>query len=75
MLICSEETTQELKPEFSEDEETLIIRMYNLVGERYPFSFCFHHASVLKQNMYLKLPSLNRAFLPESRNFDDTVTI
>ncbi|KAJ6292269.1 hypothetical protein OIU78_024447 [Salix suchowensis] len=29
-----EETSQESKLEFSEDEETLIIRMFNLVGER-----------------------------------------
>ncbi|KAI4341030.1 hypothetical protein MLD38_025805 [Melastoma candidum] len=26
---------QDMKPEFSEDEETLIIRMYNLVGRRW----------------------------------------
>ncbi|XP_021887356.1 MYB-like transcription factor ETC1 [Carica papaya] len=30
-----EETSMESKLEFSEDEETLIIRMYNLVGERW----------------------------------------
>uniref|UniRef100_A0A6N2NKP1 Uncharacterized protein n=1 Tax=Salix viminalis TaxID=40686 RepID=A0A6N2NKP1_SALVM len=30
-----EETSQESKLEFSEDEETLIIRMFNLVGERW----------------------------------------
>ncbi|KAF9683426.1 hypothetical protein SADUNF_Sadunf04G0012400 [Salix dunnii] len=30
-----EETSQESKPEFSEDEETLVIRMFNLVGERF----------------------------------------
>ncbi|KAI3437348.1 Cysteine-rich PDZ-binding protein (Cysteine-rich interactor of PDZ three) [Psidium guajava] len=30
-----EETSEESKQEFSEDEETLIIRMYNLVGERW----------------------------------------
>ncbi|OWM77668.1 MYB-like transcription factor ETC1 [Punica granatum] len=30
-----EETSQESKLEFSDDEETLIIRMYNLVGERW----------------------------------------
>ncbi|KAF9672171.1 hypothetical protein SADUNF_Sadunf11G0013000 [Salix dunnii] len=30
----NEETSQESKLEFSEDEETLIIRMFNLVGER-----------------------------------------
>ncbi|XP_030533313.1 MYB-like transcription factor ETC1 [Rhodamnia argentea] len=30
-----EETSEESKLEFSEDEETLIIRMYNLVGERW----------------------------------------
>ncbi|KAK9267532.1 hypothetical protein L1049_009960 [Liquidambar formosana] len=29
-----EETSEESRLEFSEDEETLIIRMYNLVGER-----------------------------------------
>lgn len=33
--FCSEETSEESKLKFSEDEETLIIRMYNLVGERY----------------------------------------
>ncbi|XP_059439712.1 MYB-like transcription factor ETC3 [Corylus avellana] len=31
-----EETSEESKLEFSEDEETLIIRMYNLVGKRWP---------------------------------------
>ncbi|KAF8031492.1 hypothetical protein BT93_D0645 [Corymbia citriodora subsp. variegata] len=30
-----EETSEESKLDFSEDEETLIIRMYNLVGERW----------------------------------------
>ncbi|GLU23263.1 hypothetical protein SLE2022_392850 [Rubroshorea leprosula] len=30
-----EERNKEPKLEFSEDEETLIIRMYNLVGERW----------------------------------------
>ncbi|GKV38202.1 hypothetical protein SLEP1_g46137 [Rubroshorea leprosula] len=30
-----EEKNEEPKLEFSEDEETLIIRMYNLVGERW----------------------------------------
>ncbi|KAJ8761776.1 hypothetical protein K2173_004587 [Erythroxylum novogranatense] len=30
-----EETSRESKVEFSEDEENLIIRMYNLVGERW----------------------------------------
>ncbi|OAY33141.1 MYB-like transcription factor ETC1 [Manihot esculenta] len=31
-----EESSQESKLEFTEDEETLITRMYNLVGERWP---------------------------------------
>ncbi|KAK4258954.1 hypothetical protein QN277_005344 [Acacia crassicarpa] len=31
----SEETSKESKLEFSSDEEDLIIRMYNLVGERW----------------------------------------
>ncbi|XP_011007896.1 PREDICTED: MYB-like transcription factor ETC1 isoform X1 [Populus euphratica] len=31
----NEETSQESKLEFSEDEEALIIRMFNLVGERW----------------------------------------
>lgn len=35
LVKFSEETSMESKLEFSEDEETLIIRMYNLVGERY----------------------------------------
>lgn len=30
-----EQSSQEAKLEFSEDEETLIIRMFNLVGERW----------------------------------------
>ncbi|KAF2284983.1 hypothetical protein P3X46_012187 [Hevea brasiliensis] len=30
-----EESSQDSKLEFSEDEETLITRMYNLVGERW----------------------------------------
>ncbi|XP_022716059.1 MYB-like transcription factor ETC1 [Durio zibethinus] len=30
-----EETSEDSKLKFSEDEETLIIRMYNLVGERW----------------------------------------
>ncbi|KAF3954999.1 hypothetical protein ACB098_05G180700 [Castanea mollissima] len=30
-----EETSEETKLEFSDDEETLIIRMFNLVGERW----------------------------------------
>ena len=38
-MFCSEETSQESSQEsrleFSEDEETLIIRMFNLVGERF----------------------------------------
>ncbi|KAJ6893242.1 MYB-like transcription factor ETC1 isoform X1 [Populus alba x Populus x berolinensis] len=34
-MFCSEETSQESRLEFSEDEETLIIRMFNLVGERW----------------------------------------
>ena len=34
-MFCSEETSKESKLEFSEDEETLIIRMFNLVGERF----------------------------------------
>ncbi|XP_024024718.1 MYB-like transcription factor ETC1 [Morus notabilis] len=35
--FSQEETSEEskLELEFSEDEETLIIRMYNLVGERW----------------------------------------
>ncbi|KAB5560454.1 hypothetical protein DKX38_005411 [Salix brachista] len=33
--FCSEETSQESKLELSEDEETLVIRMFNLVGERW----------------------------------------
>ncbi|KAL6992724.1 hypothetical protein U1Q18_010838 [Sarracenia purpurea var. burkii] len=33
--ISQEETSRETKTEFSEDEETLIIRMFNLVGERW----------------------------------------
>ncbi|KAJ6885584.1 MYB-like transcription factor ETC1 isoform X1 [Populus alba x Populus x berolinensis] len=31
----SQETSQESRLEFSKDEETLIIRMFNLVGERW----------------------------------------
>ncbi|XP_054812422.1 MYB-like transcription factor ETC1 [Prosopis cineraria] len=31
----AEQTSQASKAEFSEDEETLITRMYNLVGERW----------------------------------------
>ncbi|KAG6754684.1 hypothetical protein POTOM_040478 [Populus tomentosa] len=39
-LLCfreetSQESSQESRLEFSEDEETLIIRMFNLVGERW----------------------------------------
>nr|AYP18836.1 transcription factor CPC-like 1 [Platanus x hispanica]AYP18842.1 transcription factor CPC-like 1 [Platanus x hispanica] len=34
-LDSREETSQDLKLEFSEDEESLIIRMYNLIGERW----------------------------------------
>ncbi|KAK8976730.1 hypothetical protein V6N11_047500 [Hibiscus sabdariffa] len=30
-----EETSEESKLKFSEDEETLVIRIYNLVGERW----------------------------------------
>ncbi|KDP25849.1 hypothetical protein JCGZ_22879 [Jatropha curcas] len=30
-----DESSQDSKPEFSEDEETLIVRMFNLVGERW----------------------------------------
>ncbi|XP_043689614.1 transcription factor CPC-like [Telopea speciosissima] len=30
-----EESSQDSKVEFSEDEETLIARMYNLIGERW----------------------------------------
>ncbi|KAB1226354.1 Transcription factor CPC [Morella rubra] len=30
-----ENSSQDSKPEFSEDEETLISRMYNLVGQRW----------------------------------------
>ncbi|XP_058195007.1 MYB-like transcription factor ETC1 [Rhododendron vialii] len=30
-----DESSKENKQEFTEDEETLIIRMYNLVGERW----------------------------------------
>ncbi|CAL5412020.1 unnamed protein product [Camellia sinensis] len=40
----SEESSKKTEHEFSEDEETLIIRMYNLVGERLAlfFSIFFH---------------------------------
>ncbi|KAL7218985.1 hypothetical protein ACSBR2_012117 [Camellia fascicularis] len=31
----AEDTRQDSKPKFSEDEETLITRMYNLVGQRW----------------------------------------
>ncbi|KAL7250297.1 hypothetical protein ACSBR1_012325 [Camellia fascicularis] len=31
----AEDTSQDSKPKFSEDEETLITRMYNLVGQRW----------------------------------------
>ncbi|XP_038693588.1 MYB-like transcription factor ETC1 [Tripterygium wilfordii] len=31
----SEESTEDSRLEFSEDEETLVIRMFNLVGERW----------------------------------------
>ncbi|KAI5570319.1 hypothetical protein POPTR_011G026300v4 [Populus trichocarpa] len=34
-VYSREETSKESKLEFSEDEETLIIRMFNLVGERW----------------------------------------
>lgn len=34
-FLFAEENSQDSKLEFSEDEETLIIRMYNLVGERW----------------------------------------
>lgn len=34
VLFVSDEISKENKQEFTEDEETLIIRMYNLVGER-----------------------------------------
>ncbi|XP_011007897.1 PREDICTED: MYB-like transcription factor ETC1 isoform X2 [Populus euphratica] len=34
-VYSREETSQESKLEFSEDEEALIIRMFNLVGERW----------------------------------------
>ncbi|KAL7216221.1 hypothetical protein ACSBR1_028215 [Camellia fascicularis] len=33
--LNAEDTSQDSKLEFSEDEETLITRMYNLVGERW----------------------------------------
>ncbi|XP_022723363.1 transcription factor CPC-like [Durio zibethinus] len=33
--FCSVQTSEESKLKFSEDEETLIIRMYNLVEERW----------------------------------------
>ncbi|KAJ6419151.1 hypothetical protein OIU84_029293 [Salix udensis] len=35
LSVDSRDTSQDSKLEFSEDEETLIIRMYNLVGERW----------------------------------------
>ncbi|KAG6767549.1 hypothetical protein POTOM_028759 [Populus tomentosa] len=35
LSVDSRDTSQDSKPEFSEDEETLITRMYNLVGERW----------------------------------------
>ncbi|KAL9384105.1 hypothetical protein Peur_024428 [Populus x canadensis] len=34
-VYSREETSKESKLAFSEDEETLIIRMFNLVGERW----------------------------------------
>ncbi|KDP20791.1 hypothetical protein JCGZ_21262 [Jatropha curcas] len=34
-VYSQEERTQTSKAEFSEDEEALVIRMYNLVGERW----------------------------------------
>ncbi|MBA0785060.1 hypothetical protein Gotri_027185 [Gossypium trilobum] len=34
-ISSEEETSEESKLKFSEDEETLIIRMFNLVGERW----------------------------------------
>ncbi|EEF43918.1 MYB-like transcription factor ETC1 [Ricinus communis] len=34
-MDSQEERNQESKIEFSEDEEALVIRMYNLVGERW----------------------------------------
>ncbi|XP_021293146.1 MYB-like transcription factor ETC1 [Herrania umbratica] len=33
--VTAEESTQDSKLQFSEDEETLITRMFNLVGERW----------------------------------------
>uniref|UniRef100_A0A6N2MP19 Uncharacterized protein n=1 Tax=Salix viminalis TaxID=40686 RepID=A0A6N2MP19_SALVM len=35
LSVDSRDTSQDSKLEFSEDEETLVIRMYNLVGERW----------------------------------------
>ncbi|KAL9377594.1 hypothetical protein Peur_028929 [Populus x canadensis] len=35
LSVDSRDTSQDSKLEFSEDEETLITRMYNLVGERW----------------------------------------
>lgn len=35
VLLGAEEASEESKLEFSEDEETLITRMYKLVGERW----------------------------------------
>ncbi|KAL5736030.1 hypothetical protein ACOSQ2_030818 [Xanthoceras sorbifolium] len=35
MDSCAEDTSQESELKFSEDEETLVIRMFNLVGERW----------------------------------------
>lgn len=35
IFLFAEESSQDSKLQFSEDEETLITRMFNLVGERW----------------------------------------
>lgn len=40
-ISIADDSSQESKVEFSEDEETLIARMYNLVGERFVRSLTF----------------------------------
>ncbi|CAL5391271.1 unnamed protein product [Camellia sinensis] len=60
----AEDTSQDSKPKFSEDEETLITRMYNLVGESRGLSLLEEFQEELRR----KLRSIGLQDIPQPIN-------
>lgn len=66
LFVAGESNSQDSKLEFSEDEETLITRMFNLVGERWA---CFSIFFVFLPHFFLgNFLKFQRAYEKNSAN-------